>query len=240
MLARANLRGSSEAIVANITQLVVVIAAAPQPDLFVMDRYLCAASSAQVMGLIVVNKSDLGISIPTREERAGLSAAGYRIVDCSATNNAGLVELRATLVSHVSVLVGQSGVGKSSLVGALIPQSDTVVGSLLRDEEGRHTTTASRCYPLAAGGSLIDSPGVRDFAPAIDRLDPRSLGFPEIERLAAQCRFQDCQHMREPSCAVSGAASSGAMLARRYESYRRLRRLYQELTTARGPQRSRR
>ena len=107
----------------------------------------------------------------------------------------------------------------------------------MREEEGRHTTTAARLYDLPHGAALIDSPGVRDFAPAVQALDERSLGFIEVERLAAGCRFADCRHMREPGCAVQAAAESGAMPARRYESYRRLRRLYEELTAARRPHR---
>ena len=99
---------------------------------------------------------------------------------------AGLEQLKTALAGAVSVLVGQSGVGKSSLVSALLPEAEVSTGELMREEEGRHTTTASRAYSLAIGGTLIDSPGVRDFAPAIDQLDARTLGFPEVERLAAR------------------------------------------------------
>jgi ribosome biogenesis GTPase len=109
------------------------------------------------------------------------------------------------------------------------------VGALDRAAEGRHTTTAARAYDLAPSGQLFDSPGVRDFAPAIGALDPRSLGFPEVERLAVECRFQDCRHLREPGCAVLAATESGALDPRRYESYRRLRRLYEDLQAAASP-----
>jgi ribosome biogenesis GTPase len=135
----------------------------------------------------------------------------------------------------VSVLVGQSGVGKSSLVAALLPAAEVQTGELMREEEGRHTTTASRAYGLQRGGTLIDSPGVRDFAPAIDQLEARTLGFPEVARLSADCRFQDCRHMQEPGCAVIAATEGGDLSARRYESYRRLRRRYSDLVEARGP-----
>ncbi len=147
----------------------------------------------------------------------------------------GISQLEGVLANAVSVLVGQSGVGKSSLVSALLPETEVQTGELMREEEGRHTTTASRAYALKCGGTLIDSPGVRDFAPAIDRLDARTLGFPEVERLAAGCRFQDCRHMQEPGCALIAAAESGEVSPRRYESYRRLRRLYSDLVEARGP-----
>ena len=166
LLARANLRGESEPVVANITQLVVVVAPLPQPDFFIVDRYLCAATAAGIRGAVAINKSDLPASKIAREEIDAFAAAGYAQVTCSATAGHGLSELRALLAGAVSVLVGQSGVGKSSLVNALLPKEQIETGGLMREEEGRHTTTASRSYPLDSGGTLIDSPGVRDFAPA--------------------------------------------------------------------------
>lgn len=241
LLARANLRGESEPVVANITRLVVVLAPLPRPDFFVIDRYLCAATAAGIAGAIAVNKSDLGDEALT-EELGAYDAAGYPRVRCSAKAGHGLDDLRALLATGASVLVGQSGVGKSSLVRALLPGEEIATGDLMREEEGRHTTTASRAYRLSPGpaaatsvGTLIDSPGVRDFAPAIDHLDERTLGFPEVDARAGGCRFQDCKHMQEPGCAVIAAVETRGMSARRYESYRRLRRLYADLVEARGP-----
>jgi len=239
-LYRSNLRGATEPVVANLTQLLVVLAPLPVPDLFVVDRYLAAATSGGVAATLVVNKSDLGIDAALAAELAAYAAAGYRAVRCSAESGAGLTELRAAIApGALAALVGQSGVGKSSLVRCLIPGAEVAVGDLVRAEEGRHTTTAARLFDLAHGAALIDSPGVRDFAPALEALDERSLGFPEIERLAPGCRFADCRHLREPGCAVRAAAEDGSWCARRYESYRRLRRLREELTAARGPQRQR-
>jgi ribosome biogenesis GTPase len=237
LLARANLRGMSEPVVANITQLVVVVAPLPAPDFFIVDRYLCAATAAGIKGAVAINKSDLEANKLTPEEIAAYASAGYARVTCSAKDGNGLTELRALLADAVSVLVGQSGVGKSSLVNALLPKSQIETGGLMREEEGRHTTTASRAYSLESGGSLIDSPGVRDFAPAIEQLDAQTLGFPEVDRLASTCRFQDCKHMHEPACAVMAAVEAGELLPRRYESYRRLRRRYTDLVDARGPAR---
>jgi ribosome biogenesis GTPase / thiamine phosphate phosphatase len=241
LLARANLRGESEPIVANISRLVVVVAPLPQPDWFIVDRYLCAATAAGIAGAIAVNKSDLAANKGVADELTAFTAAGFAHVSCSATSGAGLDALKALLAQGTSVLVGQSGVGKSSLVSALLPDTDIETTLLDREDEGRHTTTASRSYPLASGGTLIDSPGVRDFAPAIEQLDSQTLGFPEVDQRASQCRFQDCRHMQEPGCAVTAAVAAREMSARRYESYRRLRRRYEELIEARGPgQRSRR
>jgi len=240
LLARASLRGDSEPVVANITQLVVVIAPLPEPDWFIVDRYLCAATAAGIAGAIAVNKSDLETHKLDRTELDVFAAAGYGVTDCSAKLSVGLERLRALLGGAVSVLVGQSGVGKSSLVNALLPEATIETGGLMREEEGRHTTTASRAYALAGGGALIDSPGVRDFAPAVDRLDAQTLGFPEVAALSNGCRFHDCKHLQEPDCAVISASESGAMSPRRYESYRRLRRRYSDLVGARSHRRERR
>jgi ribosome biogenesis GTPase / thiamine phosphate phosphatase len=238
-LYRSNLRGMTEPVVANLSRLLVVLAPVPVPDLFVLDRYLAAAESGGIVGLLVVNKTELGIDAELREQLDTFSAAGYRWLPCSVRTGEGIDAVLQVCAGQTAALVGQSGVGKSSLVDRLVPGTGVEVGELVRQEEGRHTTTASRLFDLPLGGHLIDSPGVRDFAPAVDRLDGRSLGFVEVERLAPSCRFSDCRHMREPGCAVQDAVENGGMSSRRYESYRRLRRLYEELTAARGPERRR-
>ncbi len=234
-LYRSNLRGVAEPVVANVSRLFVVLAPKPAPDFFVVDRYLSAATSAGITGTLVLNKRDLPIEEDLRVELGAYESAGIGTITCSARAGDGVQALIDASANQVAVLVGQSGVGKSSLVRRLIPDAEVEIGELVREEEGRHTTTTSRLFDLANGGHLIDSPGVRDFAPAIERLDAQDMGFVEVARLAPGCRFQDCLHMREPNCAVRTAAESGALHARRYESYRRLRRLYDELTKARGP-----
>jgi ribosome biogenesis GTPase len=238
-LYRSNVRGVTEPVVSNLSRLLVVLAPVPVPDLFVVDRYLAAAESVGIAGLLVVNKTELGIDAELGAQLEVFGAAGYRWVPCSVKTGEGIDTVLEICAGQDAALVGQSGVGKSSLVDRLIPGAEVEVGDLVREEEGRHTTTASRMFDLPRGGHLIDSPGVRDFAPAVDRLDARSLGFVEVDRLAPQCRFSDCRHMREPGCAVQAATETGAMSPRRYESYRRLRRLFEELMAARGPERRR-
>ena len=240
VLYRSNVRGGAEPVVANLTRLLVVLAPRPAPELFVIDRYLCAGSAAGVGATLLVNKCELGVDADLEAALTDYAAAGYAILRASAVSGAGLSELRGELAAgEIAALVGQSGVGKSSLVQRLVPAAEIAVGDLVRAAEGRHTTTAARLFSLEGGGALIDSPGVRDFAPAVQALDERSLGFPEVQRLAPGCRFGDCRHMREPGCAVRAAAEDGTLAARRYESYRRLRRLYEELRAARGRQRAR-
>jgi ribosome biogenesis GTPase len=236
-LFRSNLRGGAEPVVANLSQLLVVLAPNPQPDLFVLDRYLAAATSAGIATTLLLNKCELGMDAELETQLEVYAAVGYDWIACSTRSGEGLDTLIERCARATSALVGQSGVGKSSLIRRLVPQAQVEVGELVREEEGRHTTTAARLFDLPSGGALIDSPGVRDFAPAIDRLDMTHLGFVEIARLAPQCRFADCRHMREPGCAILAAVAAGDVDSRRYESYRRLRRLFEELTEARGPQR---
>jgi ribosome biogenesis GTPase / thiamine phosphate phosphatase len=239
-LYRANARGRAEPVVANLSRLLVVLAPLPVPDLFVVDRYLAAAASAHIEATLVLNKEELGVDDALAAELAAYAAAGYAALRCSAHGGAGTEALlRALPAGAMAALVGQSGVGKSSLIARLLPGERLAIGELVREEEGRHTTTAARLFDLPEGRALIDSPGVRDFAPALESLEPRSLGFVEVERLAAECRFLDCRHMREPGCAVRAAAEAGSFHPRRYESYRRLRRLREELSAARGPVRRR-
>jgi ribosome biogenesis GTPase / thiamine phosphate phosphatase len=229
-LYRSNARGGAEPIVANISQLLVVLSPRPDPDLFVVDRYISAAESARVKPILVLNKCELEVEGTLRAELDAFTRAGYQLVNCSVRSGVGIEELLRSCSGAVSALVGQSGVGKSSLVKLMVPEAEIVIGALARDDVGKHTTTTSRMFDLPLGGQLVDSPGVRDFAPAIEQLEAHYLGFVEVERLAVNCRFADCKHMREPGCAVSANVHP-----RRYESYRRLRRIYEELTEARGP-----
>jgi ribosome biogenesis GTPase / thiamine phosphate phosphatase len=230
VLRRSNLRGRPEALVANLTQLAPILAPLPRPDPFIIDRYLAAARSVGVQALLALNKQDLPTPDWLEPDLHAWRAAGYAIFHVSARDPASLVPPRERLAGEVTALVGQSGVGKSSLIRALArPGHEAEIGELMRQQEGRHTTTVARLYECTTGGRIIDSPGVRDFAPAIDDLGPPGLGFTEVQRLAGGCRFQDCRHMQEPQCAVRAAVDSGQLDARRYESYRRLRRLYEEL-----------
>lgn len=234
-LYRSNSRGGTELVAANLTQLLVVIAALPRPDFFVADRYLCAAQCSGIAGIVLLNKCELPPPDDLAGELDAWRAIGITVLTVSAHTEHGLDALKGQLADQMSMLVGQSGVGKSSLLRALLPDCDTAVGELIRDDEGRHTTTASRLYALPGGGDLLDSPGVRDFAPAIEHLDPAALGFAEVESLATHCRFADCRHLREPGCAIRAGVDVGTVSARRYESYRRLRRLYERLRSERSP-----
>lgn len=231
-LARISATGTREPIVANLDLLVAVIAPVPAPDYALCDRYLAAAEWAGLAAAITLNKTDLpGAGDPSLgAELANYRALGYAVARSSKRAADGAAELEALLEGHVSILVGQSGVGKSSLINLLVPGGDAAVQEVSRATgAGRHTTTASTLFHLPGGGELIDSPGVRDFAPPLPAPRDVACGFREIMREAAGCRFQDCRHTGEPGCAVHSAVGEGRVSARRLASYRQLRRLADEL-----------
>jgi ribosome biogenesis GTPase / thiamine phosphate phosphatase len=176
------------------------------------------------------NKAELGVPPVALAELAGYAALDVGIVQCSARAAPGIESLAAQLKGAVSVLVGQSGTGKSSLLNALAPEARAVTQEIsAATEQGRHTTTHAVLHRLASGGDLIDSPGVRDYAPPVPAARDVASGFVEIQRAAAGCRFQDCLHDLEPGCAVRAAVAGGAIRARRYESFRRLLALGREM-----------
>lgn len=234
-LHRANRRGHAELVAANLSLLVVVVAPRPAPDLFLADRYLAAGASAGIATLVLANKADCETEEDWRAELAVFESAGCATAMCSAHTEAGLPALRERMRDETVMFVGQSGVGKSSLLRRLVPGCEAPVGELMRDSAGRHTTSAATLYVLPGGGALIDAPGVRDFAPAPEMLEPGSLGFGDVAAHALHCRFADCRHWREPDCAVRAAVAAGELNARRYESYRRLRRLREELLSRAAP-----
>lgn len=239
-LARTNAVGTAEILVANITQVAVLCAPRPAPDFFIVDRYLAAAGLLGLKSAIAWNKCELSPpDDPPRLELQAYARAGYPVIECSARTGAGLDRLESLLRNEISVLVGQSGVGKSSLANCLVPGLEAATAALSRaTAEGRHATSVSTLHHLPDGGDLVDSPGVRDFAPAIELLGAPAHGFAEIAAIAPSCRFADCRHQREPGCAVQAAVAAGDISPRRYESYRRLKRLSEEL--APDPGRARR
>ncbi len=225
LFARTDSRGRTEPLAANLTLLCAVIAPEPTPEPFVIDRYLAGAAYAGVRGAIVVNKCDLpeARAADFAQMLTEYRAAGYPVLEVSAREPASVTPLAALVESEVTMLVGQSGVGKSTLTNALVPASARPTRSLSdATGEGRHTTTSTALFRIPTGGELIDSPGVRDYAPALIEDATVQVGWPELLALAPECRFNNCLHLREPGCAVIAAVDNGTLSARRYESYKRL------------------
>ena len=223
--ARTDSRGRAEPLAANLSLLAVIIASEPQPDPYIADRYLAGAALAGVTGIVVVNKSEL--SSATEAQFADLvreyEAAKYDVLRLSAHRAESIAPLKARLAGTVAMFVGQSGVGKSTLTNALVPESLRPTRTISESTgEGRHTTVSTALFRIPGGGELIDSPGVRDYAPPPVEDANVQVGWPEILALAPQCRFNNCLHLREPGCAVTEAVTAGKLSSRRYESYKRL------------------
>ena len=225
-LVRPDHNNRARPVAANMDQIVVVIASKPSFEYGMLDRYLAAAELLGVTPAIVINKSDLldDESRERLEQRLSLYRdIGYTLLFTSTRTTDGMKDLYAALKAHTSILVGQSGVGKSSLVQTLLPDLDIRVGNLSQVTGlGRHTTTVATLYHLPDGGDLIDSPGVRDFT--LCNVGPEELahGFREFEPYLGQCRFHNCRHVTEPGCTVADAARSGEIHPQRLENYRAL------------------
>ncbi len=221
LLQRIDGFGQVRAVAANISQLFVCLAVSPEPNLFLLDQYLLSAEQQQIEVCIVLNKIDLltGTNDPFELEHI-YRPLGYRLVNTSVKSGLGMDVFTSLLPGQVSVLSGVSGVGKSSLTKWLIPDEEIKIASISEaNEEGRHTTRASRLYHLPAGGDLIDTPGIRGFNPFVDKDRPLAHGFREILEYSGDCRFHNCLHLNEPKCAVIAAVTAGLIAQSRYQNY---------------------
>ncbi len=235
-LTRPDSRGRREVLAANLGLIVVMAAPEPKPDWFIVDRYLAAAENMHAKAAVVFNKTDLELLAPATEEILADydHRCEYPVIRCSAESGDNLASLAALLRGHTSIVVGQSGVGKSSVINELVGGAEQRTAALSRSRgEGRHTTVNSVLLPLPDGGDVIDTPGVRDYAPAIESAPEVIKGFREIEQLGQKCRFANCRHMREPGCAVKEAVAQHQVSERRYESFRRMLSLARDLSARR-------
>ena len=229
-LKRPNLRGQVEVLAANFDLLIAVAAPQPPPDWFIVDRYLAAAENIGVSALVAYNKIDTVDSPSADQELEDFLRIGYEAIRCSATSGEGMPAIQTAINGRTAIIVGQSGVGKSSMINHLMGGKEQLTAAIsAKTGEGKHTTVNSVLLELPRGGRVIDSPGVRDFAPALGSAPEVIRGFPEIEEFGHRCRFANCQHLREPGCAVKGAVDDGSVNPRRYESYRRLLNLTSKL-----------
>ncbi|MBF0127394.1 MAG: ribosome small subunit-dependent GTPase A [Magnetococcales bacterium] len=223
VLVRPTFRGARQVLAANVDQMVITVAAY-HPNTGLIDRYLVAAEVAGIVPIIVVNKMDL---VEAEEDLnfflAPYPEMGYLVIKVSAVAGKGLKSLGKCLQDRVSVVVGHSGVGKSSLIARWVPDETLSVRTVNRTTgKGRHTTAVARLYPLEGGGALIDSPGIRAFGlSGVAAADiPRY--FRDIAPYLDQCRFSDCRHREEPGCQVKKAVKKGKIDALRLESLHRM------------------
>ncbi len=209
-------------IAANATQIVLVVATEPSFSDDLLTRALVAAESQGLASIIVLNKADLAEDLEQAQARlAPLQALGYPVIAISARADA--TPLLPFLAGEVSVLVGQSGMGKSTLINALVPGAAAVTREISTAlDSGKHTTTHARLYHLGHGGMLIDSPGLQEFGLAHLSRGAIEQGFIEFRPQLKACRFRDCRHQSEPGCAVKLAVEQGVIDHRRYEQFLRL------------------
>nr|WP_052316668.1 ribosome small subunit-dependent GTPase A [Thioalkalivibrio nitratireducens] len=223
-LTRRDVSNRPRTIAANIDRVWIVIAPRPEVPSFLVDRFLAGIVNLPAQPGILVNKWDRA----DLQRPAAFDALleNYRCLNLdllrvSAHTGYGLDRLRTAARGHSNILVGQSGVGKSSLIQALLPREELRIGNLGHSGEGRHTTTTARWYE-AEGGAWIDSPGVRDFTPEISSTAELVRGFPDLAAFAERCRFRDCTHRAEPGCAVTVAVADGGLPAHRLEAWHEL------------------
>jgi len=234
-LTRPNLRGQVEVLAVNIDFLCVVAASKPTADWFIVDRYLCAAELMNVEAAVVYNKADLDDDLkPAREALDVYRNIGYSTSLCSAKNGQNMDKLGLMLADKTSIIVGQSGVGKSSIINELSSSARQKTSAVSKGSgEGRHTTVNSVMLDIRSGGKVIDSPGVRDYAPTTQTNEQVVTSFREIKEAGYDCRFANCQHLKEPDCAVKEGVESGTINQRRYDSFRRLIVLSEQLAKKR-------
>ncbi|WP_444926468.1 small ribosomal subunit biogenesis GTPase RsgA [Microbulbifer sp. ANSA003] len=226
-LQRPDRYGDLKTVAANIDRILIVIAPYPEPFANAIDRYLVAAETTGIAPMLLLNKTDL-IDERNRDSLEELLAPypglGYPVLRLSTKTGEGLPELLETLAQGCSVFVGQSGVGKSSLVNALLPSAGARTGALSEaTQKGTHTTTAAELFHLPSGGDLIDSPGIREFG--LWHMEEAALleGFVEFRPFIGHCRFRDCRHQGEPGCAIQEALTDGKISERRMNSFLHLR-----------------
>lgn len=216
-------------IAANVTQLMIVIAPKPVYSAMLLDSYLVVAELNHLKPIIVINKTDLPSQNLIDEISTIYHPLGYDFTTTSREHKQAKTELTPFLNHEVSVFVGQSGVGKSSIINRLLPHESLQTSSISNVSElGKHTTSQSRYYHLPKGGALIDSPGIREFG--LWGTDKRSLtkGFVEISPITQHCRFRDCDHATSQGCAVVAALKEGYIQPSRYNSFIQLNRQFEK------------
>ncbi len=234
---RPDSRGRIRSMAANIDCIAIVFACVPKPKYNLIDRYLVAAEAQHVRPVLILNKIDL-----LKDEHASeiqvlaknYQSIGYRIIRVSAKTGEGMPMLEEYLSNRMVIFSGQSGVGKTSLLNYLMPSANRSVSALTsKTDQGAHTTAASRLYRLKSGGKLIDSPGIRDFS--LNHLDKQNIieNFIDFQPFLGHCKFRDCTHRNEASCALLRAVREDLIISKRLESYHKIMDSLQDMKAQR-------
>ena len=226
LLNKTGFNNTIKPVAANIGQVVIVTSLIPKPNPYLIDRYLTAAENLPSKAVIIINKVDL-MDYESKRQVDELTSLyqgiGYRVIISSMKQDVGLDEISDALSNTTSILVGLSGVGKSSIVKAILPKVEIKIGETSKATgEGKHTTTVSALYHLKDNGIIIDSPGVRDFTPTHKSIDEISKGFVDVREFNGLCKFANCSHQNEPECAMKKAVAEGKLDEQRFNNYLRL------------------
>ena len=223
LLARPARNNKARPVAANIDKVFIVLAAEPACDFLLIDQYLAVCENNNIAAALILNKVDLPQSDVIENELLAYQQLDYQVLRVSAKTTEGLAELKQALHNQVSVLTGQSGVGKSSITNAIIPDKNLRTNAISETtKHGRHTTTAATLYHISTGGDLIDSPGVAIFGLADLNRQQLAQGYREFMPLIDNCQFNDCSHDLDKGCAVRAAAESGAITMVRYQRFLKL------------------
>jgi len=226
VLTRSNAKGKVKPIAANIDHIVIVFAPQPAPIEVLIDRYIVTAETLQITPTIVMNKSDLQPASQSSNLLALYADLGYPTCTVSCQQPESLSALHRCLQQRTSIVVGQSGVGKSSLLQQLLPGLDIAIGAVsTATQRGCHTTAVAQFYPLDNGGGIIDSPGIRELPLIHLSLTAVIQGFIELRAYQNQCQFRNCQHQREPGCAIGDAIATVMSPTRKQSILRILREI---------------
>lgn len=225
-LSRPDYYDGLKVMAANIDRIIIVSAVLPTLSLNMIDRYLVICETANIPAVIVFNKSDLLDNESTFQAEQQLKiyqTLGYQTLMISAKTGKNMEKLTALLRKGTTIFVGQSGVGKSSLINAILPEVNALTGEISQTSGlGQHTTTASRLYHLRQGGNLIDSPGIREFGLWHLEQEQITLGYREFQYYLGTCKFRDCKHQQDPGCALRKAVEQGKIHPIRFKNYHSL------------------
>ncbi len=226
ILTRPDYYDGIKPVAANIDQIIIVSSLLPALSLNIIDRYLVASEDVQIQPIILLNKMDLASEDELdaiNQDMQTYRDIGYQVILVSCKTGQGLDTLLQTLVDKISIFVGQSGVGKSSIINQLLPEVEEAIGDVSEGSGlGQHTTTTAKLLHFPLGGQVIDSPGVREFALWHLPDDKITWGFTEFRDYVGGCKYRDCKHKDDPGCAIRAAVEANAINIKRYNSYQRI------------------